>query len=349
MSTQRWRFSVHNPGVQNSDAQMSSGPTNAVARAQEIAESILFPAALETDRSDLLPVSNLDALADAGLYGLFGPSAVGGLESDLQSAGAVVEALASGCLTTALVWLQHHGIVGSLLFGPDELRDQWMADLCDGTRRSGIVFAGLLPGPSSLIARPIESGWTIDGDAPWVSGWGRIDTLQIAARGPDDTVVTVAIDDLDDPSISATRHRLAALDASGTVRLRFDSLDVPEGRVLSVVPHEPEASGGLSLRLNGSLALGVVRRCCELIGPSPLDDDLARARIQLDEAGADEMAAARANASALAVRATAQLLVRTGSRSIEIDNHAQRLAREAMFLLVFGSRPAIKESLIDLL
>jgi hypothetical protein len=29
-----------------------------------------------------------------------------------------------------------------------------------------------------------------------------------------------------------------------------------------------------------------------------------------------------------------------------VDQHAQRLAREAVFLLVFGSRPAIKTALL---
>ena len=49
----------------------------------------------------------------------------------------------------------------------------------------------------------------------------------------------------------------------------------------------------------------------------------------------------------LAVRATAALAVRDGSRSITVDQHAQRLAREAVFLLVFGSRPGIKSALLQ--
>jgi hypothetical protein len=35
-----------------------------------------------------------------------------------------------------------------------------------------------------------------------------------------------------------------------------------------------------------------------------------------------------------------------GSRSVTVDQHAQRLAREALFLLVFGSRPGIKSALL---
>ena len=61
------------------------------------------------------------------------------------------------------------------------------------------------------------------------------------------------------------------------------------------------------------------------------------------------MAAARAAACELALRATAALLVSQGSTAILADQDAQRLAREALFLLVFGSRPPIKQALAGLL
>jgi len=59
------------------------------------------------------------------------------------------------------------------------------------------------------------------------------------------------------------------------------------------------------------------------------------------------MADARAAASELAVRAAAALAVRDGGYAVAVDQHAQRLAREAVFLLVFGSRPAIKSALLQ--
>ena len=59
------------------------------------------------------------------------------------------------------------------------------------------------------------------------------------------------------------------------------------------------------------------------------------------------MPAARAAAAELAVRAAAALAVSTGSASALVGSHPERLAREALFLLVFGSRPQIKASLLD--
>jgi hypothetical protein len=60
----------------------------------------------------------------------------------------------------------------------------------------------------------------------------------------------------------------------------------------------------------------------------------------------NQIAEARAAASELAVRSTAALAVREGSRSVTVDQHAARLAREARFLLVFGSRPGIRSALL---
>jgi len=61
------------------------------------------------------------------------------------------------------------------------------------------------------------------------------------------------------------------------------------------------------------------------------------------------MPGARAAACELALRATAALVVTQGSGAILADHDAQRLAREALFLLVFGSRPPIREALAGLL
>ena len=46
------------------------------------------------------------------------------------------------------------------------------------------------------------------------------------------------------------------------------------------------------------------------------------------------------------VRAAAALAVRDGSRAVTVEQQVQRLVREALFLLVFGSRPGIKSALL---
>ncbi len=328
---------------------------NAVlAEATRIADDILFPEALRTDASGLVPSANLDVLADAGFYGLAGPEDAGGLDVDFPTACRVFEAFAGGCLTTAFVWAQHQGAVLALSAAdaPAGLRAEWLGPLCRGERRAGVSFAGLLPRPG-MLAEEVDGGWVIDGTAPWVSGWGRIDVIHASARADADaegggTIVHVLVDARVGADISAQPLRLVAVDASGTVTLRFDRCFVPAERVTGTQPYaEWAAQDALFLRMNGSLALGVAGRSLRLMGPSPLDDELEAVRNQLDTASPDVMPAARAHASEFALRAATNLIVSEGARALVVDHHAQRLAREAMFLLVFGSRAAIRSALVE--
>lgn len=322
----------------------SDGP----AGIESLAARFLADAAA-VDAADSVPEAHLRGLADAGLYGVFAPVSAGGLGRGESELRLVVEELASACLASTFVWAQHFGLLGAMLDpgAPAALREALLPAVVRGEVRGGVALAGLLPGPPRLSAQPADGGWLVDGQAPWVSGWGTIDLLLAVARGPDDTAVTLLTDAREQPGLAAARQRLAAVNASATVQLSFTGLFVPDSRVVGQQPYDPARAQSEGLRLNGSLALGVARRCCALIGPSPLDDELDSCRAELDAAETDAMPAARARASELAVRAAHVLAVRRGSASALAGDVAERLAREAGFLLVFGSRPAIKDALLE--
>jgi alkylation response protein AidB-like acyl-CoA dehydrogenase len=299
------------------------------------------------DAADTVPEEHLRGLADAGLYGIFAPVEVGGLGLGAE-VGLVIEELASACLASTFVWLQHLRLLGAMLDPgtPAALREALLPAVVSGDVRGGVALTGLLPGPPRLTARPVDGGWLLDGEAPWVSGWGVVDLLVTVARGPEDTAVTLLMDAREQQGLAAARQRLAAANASATVQLNFDGVFVPDGRLVDQRPYDPVAAQSEGLRGNGSLALGVGRRCCALIGPSPLDDELDACRAELTAADTAGMPAARAHASEFAARAAHYLAVRRGSRSALAGDDAERLAREAGFLLVFGSRPAIKDALL---
>jgi alkylation response protein AidB-like acyl-CoA dehydrogenase len=328
--------------------------SEAVATARKLADDLLFPDATRVDGMDKLPAAHIDALAAAGLYGAIAPMEAGGLALALPDLAAVAEELASGCLATTFVWIQHFGLLGTLAYGgvSDALREQWLGPAIKGTLRGGIALIGQIPGPPALRAAPgPDGGWRLDGSAPWVTGWdGLVDVVLVAARGPDDTIVRLIMDAGEAPGLTVTRQRLIAVNASVTVRLDFDGVTVPAGRFVGQEPFDPGISlRPEGLRVNGSLALGVARRCCRLLGPTALDDQLDACRAGLDVAASADsaaMAVARAAACELAVRASAALAVHEGSKAVTPDQHAQRLSREALFLLVFGSRPPIKAELL---
>jgi alkylation response protein AidB-like acyl-CoA dehydrogenase len=192
--------------------------------------------------------------------------------------------------------------------------------------------------------QPAGQGWLLDGVSPFVSGWGRIDVIHVAARGPEDQVVWLIVDAAEGPSLRTERLALAALNATATVRATFSKLPVGTDRVTGQHP----ASGGTApevLRLHAALALGVAARCCRLLGSTSLTSELNTLRTALDQLGPGT-AKARADAGRFAVRAAAALMATEGSRALLVTDHAQRLMREAMFTLVYALRPESKAAVL---
>lgn len=307
--------------------------------AQAFADEFLFPTATAVDALPMLPRERLDRLAADGWYGLASPT----FGIQMNDAWPMLAAFAGGCATTTLVWVQHHGALAACAFGPDHLRD-WVEPLASGERRATVMFAGLLPAPK-VRCRPDGDSWIIDGVGPWVSGWGLTDVIHIAARSPDDDVVWLLVD-VDTPGFRAEPHCLLGLNASATVTLHVDGVRVGSERETSRFPwSEWPARDAVGLRGNGSMALGLAARCCRLLGPSPLDEEVVRATAALDTGDAETFPRARAAASALAARAAAALVADRGSAGVERGTDAERLYREAAMLLVFGSRPSIRSEL----
>ena len=322
-------------------------PVDAAAR---LADEVLFPTALETDAAPTLPRERLDVLAQAGFYGLSGPTWAGGGDADLSTICAVTEALASGCLSTTFVWTQHLSTVfvaGAC--GSPPIR-KWVKPLCRGEIRAGLALAGALPGPAPLRASRTGGGWMLTGASPWVSGWGLVDVLHTAALTDDGSVVWSLVEACEGPGLAVERAPLVALNATATVTVDFTGTFVPDEQVTMIVgPGDPSAPEPSTLRKHAALALGVARRCGTLLGPSPLDAELSACRERLDAADALRMPAARAASSHLALRSAAALMSAVGSRSLRCDHHPQRLAREALFVSVFAGRPPVKEATLELL
>jgi alkylation response protein AidB-like acyl-CoA dehydrogenase len=197
------------------------------------------------------------------------------------------------------------------------------------------------------MATRTNEGWQLNGDAPWVSGWGIVNLIVLTARQSDDTVVSFVIDATEQPGLEVVRHRLSAMNASSTVRLVFHDFAIPHSRFVGSQPYAPGLERPEGLRVNGSLSIGVARRCCELLGPTSLDEELRQRRNDLDAYETTDIYASRARAAELAVRAAHVLSVSRGSQSAISGDIAERSTREAALLLVFGSRPAIKQGLLD--
>ena len=312
--------------------------------ARQLADDVLFERALDVDAAGTVPEHNLALLRGAGLYGLWAPLEVGGWGFDELDRLPILEALASGCLTTAFTWAQHGGGSANAARTPpgSALHDRWARSLATGERRSGVAFAHVLRPEPCLFAERSADEWLLRGVAPFVTGWGHIDAVLVAAHDAD-RLVWMLIPATEARTLTSRRLRLAAVDSSVTVKLHFDGHAVTDDDVVEVIGYGAwHAFYRQGLRTNGALMLGVASRALTLLGPSPLDAEVNAAREALYAAEVDDMPECRARVGYVGIRATSALVSSVGGRAITVAHNAQRLAREALFLLVQGQTAEIR-------
>lgn len=331
----------------------------AAVRARSVADEVLFPRAQDTDRAPLIPRERLDALRDAGLFGLQGPREVsGGLGADHAGARPVLEAVAGGCGATAFVWAQHHGAVRRVSGGDGPARDRWLPRLCDGSALAGIGFAYLRrPGPPAVRATRTPDGWRIDGEAPWITGWGLIDALVVMARvddgsageGPagdasaaDGSVVTVVVDRPGDHERlhAGEPQVLAVMASTGTVTLAFDALEVAERDVVGVQTGDVwRRRDQLGSAMPPPTPLGITDRAVRLLAERPPGPGVAEAASALGDELRDRRDAADLVSASIAHvmgEASGDIDAAIAAGAAERD-HGLDLARRATDALVAAS------------
>ena len=330
-----------------------------MAAARRLADTLLAPAAEATDQAAVVPRSHLQALADAGLYGLSRPP---GLPP--QDTRELLEVLAGACGVTFFVWFQHHSPVRMLARSENEaLRRRHLDDLCDGRVLGGVAFSYLRQGPPhAVVARRVPGGYRVDGAAPWVTSWGLAELFAVGARLDDAVVFFVVEGRASDALRPSPPLALAAMGASSTVRLAFDDLFVPDDDVLSVVPFEQWQAGDRATTSQPNpAAFGIAATCVRLLGrhaqepAAALAAELDQCRLRsyaLADAGRTDpthlavQAAARAASLELAVRAATALVAAVGGRAMTLDHPGQRLLREAAFFTIQAQTPAPRRALL---
>jgi len=334
-------------------------PDPPVETARRIAREVLEPAAEATDQADMVPISHLARLGEAGLFGIYGPESHGGSASPGPVVRAVHRILGGACGATYFVWAQHQGPVMLLAASPNtELADRWLPRLCRGDVVGGTAFAHLRrPGAPAVLATPTDGGWRLDGEAPWASSWGRAGVYSVAAFTPDGDVLWVLVDGHAQAGLSVSAPlALAVMQATATVRLRFDGFAVAEDHVMLQLPPELwwAIDDSIAARLNPAV-LGVADRSLALLadvpsagGAGPAASDALGAELSAcaesnealaaeADAGAvdlDALAEGRAWGIDVAQRAALALLAATGGRGVERASPAQRLVREAAFYAI---------------
>ena len=120
----------------------SSTSLDILEDARRIARDVLAPSADQTDRLRKFPRHAIEALGKSQLLGLMVPREFGGSAAGLQQMADVLEILAQGCTSTAMVVLMHYcstAVIGAK--GSARLQEAVLPQIAAGKHLSTLAFS----------------------------------------------------------------------------------------------------------------------------------------------------------------------------------------------------------------
>jgi butyryl-CoA dehydrogenase len=148
------------------------------------------PHAEHLDQTAEFPKAIIDHCAQMGFMGIFVPSEYGGAHMDRLSGVLVVEALAQGCASTALIIsIQNSLVCGTLLqYANEQQKKNWLPDLAQGKTLGCFCLTEPEAGSdAAALATTVElqgSSWVLNGTKTMVTNACEAKHAIVFARNP---------------------------------------------------------------------------------------------------------------------------------------------------------------------
>jgi alkylation response protein AidB-like acyl-CoA dehydrogenase len=157
--------------------------------AAQVAAATLAAKADETDRAGKFPRDSIDAIAAADLFGLCVPAALGGKGEAPRTFAAVVEELAQGCASTAMIYVMHV-TAGQAIASSETLadREKVLRDIAAGKHLATLALSE--KGSRSQFWAPVSKleargeGFVTNAFKSWVTSAGHADSVVSSAQQP---------------------------------------------------------------------------------------------------------------------------------------------------------------------
>jgi butyryl-CoA dehydrogenase len=319
------------------------------------------------DRTGDWPDADLKALEAVGACRWFVPATFGGEGIDPLELHLRYESIASASLATALIVSQRDSAVG-LIDGSenDPLRQQILPELAKGESFSTIGIAQLTTSrQAGLRAKTSAHGFILDGKIPWSTGAAKAKTIVAGAVTEDNQqILFVLPSDLPGVSIDPPME-LVALRSSWTSQVRLDAVELDRRQILRGPAAKVLGGGTKGIPLaQAFLAFGLCRGALQLMASENSDrsrslvarfeEQLATIRTEVLEIcrarrESDAIPRLRGACNDLAVRITQSAVALFKGSALRLDHPAQRLAREAMFFLVWSCTDPVIDCTVNAL
>lgn len=330
--------------------------------------------ASDLDKSGRWPAEQLDLCGRAGVYQWFLPKEWDGQDwSELDVVRGYLQ-LSAACLTTTFIITQRSGACRRIADSANrEIKERLLPGLASGATFGTVGISHLttsrrhLAGPA-LRAVPTSDGFVLDGYSPWVTGASQADVVVLGAQMDDGRQILFALTSNAQGVSVPVPAELVGLNASQTGEIRLDHVRLGREWLLAG-PEENIIKGAAGAKTGGlqtsTLAIGLSSSAVVLLERESMQrHDLQRPtaelRAEVDALQRDLLAIAagnevctnetlRARANSLVLRATQAALAAAKGAGYVVGHAAGRMAREALFFLVWSCpQPVMQANLCEL-
>jgi alkylation response protein AidB-like acyl-CoA dehydrogenase len=326
----------------------------------------------ERDQTGDWPAEELAALADSDVMRWSIPAELGGRDLSSLDLNLGYEAIAAASVSAALIVSQRDSAAGLVAGGDNPALRAELAQLAENRFFATIGIAQLTTSRQgaapALLATPAGDGFTLDGIIPWSTGAAHAHWIVAgAALATGEQILFVLHPD--QPGITVEPPApLVSLRATWTTQITCRDVRIPPRQLLRGPAAGVLRTGRKGLVLGQTfLAMGLCRSGLDLIAAhksasaekafSRLDEQLLTLRrkiLDLSQPGQESDATAanprlRGGINDLALRITHTAITLYKGTALLATHPAQRLAREAMFLLVWSCPNPVIDCTVDLL
>jgi len=301
------------------------------------------------------------ALARTGVLAGFIPPEHGGAGLTDVATTTLLVGIAERCLTTALALTQWAAAVRIIAAGPAAVKEELLPRLARGAKSVTVGISHLTTsrrhlGRPTLVATRSGSGWTLDGECPWVTGADSTDSI-VTGAATEAAEPTYFVVPADATGLTvAPPLEMLALSGSRTSPVVFRN--VRPSFVIGVPAEGGPRTGGLATT---ALAVGASRAGAAVLAREaaarPGLVTVAREfAAEIDSVESRLMEAARegsdatrrdrlrVDANSLVLRTAQAALTAAKGAGFVAGHPVERLVRESLFFLVWSCPQAVADA-----
>jgi alkylation response protein AidB-like acyl-CoA dehydrogenase len=225
--------------------QLSAENLEWQAVAREVAEDVVRPLARKYDIAQEYPWEIKDAIAEAGLFGVWIPESYGGAgrnEWNIRNLVVVIEQLSRACGGVGVLFAVNAlGSLPIIVGGTEEQKQHYLPQVAAGDKLISFCLSekGAGSDAQNLSVRAVEDpgGWRIHGEKKWTTNGGAAEIYTVfAVTDPDGkgaARISAFIVEKSDPGFSIGKvEDKMGIRCAPVVETRFDGVEVDRSRLL---------------------------------------------------------------------------------------------------------------------